>query len=59
MKPINRPKPTGRQLMQLGLSQSYASELANGHKLPSLRTAQMIEECLGYPANRWALREST
>lgn len=48
-------KPTNAQLVALGLSKSYASELVNGHKMPSLALAQRLEATLGYPANAWRL----
>ena len=46
-------KPTQKQLIELGLSQSYASELLNARKLPSLRVALKIQHALGYPVTEW------
>jgi hypothetical protein len=51
------PKPTQTRLKELGLSQAYASELAAGKKIPSWRTAKMIEEATGYPMASWKLGE--
>lgn len=42
-----------RKLRSLGLSKSYASELANGRRLPSLLLARRIETELGIPMNSW------
>jgi transcriptional regulator with XRE-family HTH domain len=50
-------KPTMHELRQLGISQSYASELAAGKKVPSLKLAQRIEHTTGYPAVLWALAD--
>ena len=52
-------KPTNKQLIALGLSRSYASELVNGHKLPSLAKAQQIEAATGYPVGAWRLAPQT
>ena len=46
-------RPTQKQLIELGLSQSYASELLAGKKLPSLRVALKIQARLGYPVTEW------
>lgn len=53
MKAKQVERPTQRQLRELGLSQSYASELLSGKKQPSLRTAMLIQTKLGYPVDRW------
>lgn len=55
MKAHSIEKPTNAQLVALGLSRSYASELVNGKKLPSWATASMIERELGFPMNAWHL----
>lgn len=52
-------KPTNKQLIALGLSRSYASELVNGLKLPSLMWARTIEGATGYPAGAWRLKSET
>lgn len=52
---IRMTKPTMRELMDLGVSQPYSSELAAGKKLPSLKLAQKVEDALGYPAGAWRL----
>lgn len=38
---------------QAGLSQSFVSELVNGHKSPSLDLAFQIEETTGIPPHFW------
>ena len=38
---------------KLGLSNSYASEIANGRRAPSLRLAVDIEQKLGIPPRHW------
>lgn len=53
MKAKEIVKPTQKQLCEIGLSQSYASELLNGKKLPSLRVATLIASKLGYPVTAW------
>lgn len=53
MKTQEIVKPTQKQLIELGLSQSYASELTNGRKMPSLRVALKIQHKLGYPVTAW------
>ena len=53
-----RPKPTYRELMDAGVRQGYAHELAHGKKTPSLKLAQELEMKLGYPAGAWRLGES-
>lgn len=59
MKSNAAAKPTNAQLIALGLSPSYASELVNGRKLPSLAKAQTIEAAYGYPAGAWRLTPTT
>lgn len=56
---IRTDKPTQAELIALGISQPYASELARGKKLPSLRVAQQVEGALGYPAGAWKLEQSS
>ena len=46
-------RPTQKQLIELGLSQSYASEILAGKKTPSLKLAKLIQDALGYPALEW------
>ncbi len=46
-------RPSNAQLIALGLSKSYASELVNGKKLPSLGTALKIQSAFGYPVTEW------
>jgi len=48
-------KPTNAQLVAMGLSKSYASELLAGKKLPSLHVALRIQAELGYPVTEWRL----
>jgi transcriptional regulator with XRE-family HTH domain len=42
-----------RQLVRIGLSPSYASELANGQRSPSLKLAAKIERELSIPVASW------
>lgn len=41
------------RLREKGVSLGYASDLANGRRLPSLPLAARIEEELGIPATAW------
>lgn len=45
-------------LRGMGLSKSYASELANGRRRPSLGLAARIETELNIPAATWASQNS-
>lgn len=48
------PKALSSALREkLNISTSYASELANGKRLPSLTLAVQIQEKLGIPASAW------
>lgn len=49
----NRPQLAVLLRDKLGLSVSYASELANGRRLPSLTLATRIEAEMGIPASTW------
>jgi transcriptional regulator with XRE-family HTH domain len=47
-------RPTAAELrLLLNISQPYASQLANGRRVPSLEKAQQIERLTGYPASAW------
>jgi plasmid maintenance system antidote protein VapI len=43
---------TGR-LLEMGLSNSFTSELVNNHKKPSLEVACRIQREIGIPAHDW------
>lgn len=48
--------PTQAELVSIGVSQSYASELLAGKKTPSLKLAVRIFQRLGFPVTAWPLR---
>lgn len=51
-------RPENRELAErlkgIGISESYASQLVNGRRTPSLRLALRIEQQLGIPASNWS-----
>lgn len=54
MAKAKRIEPTAKALREkLGLSRSYASELASGIRKPSLDLALRIEREMGVPASHW------
>ncbi len=55
--PFAEPKAlAGRLRDELKLSTGYASDLANGKRVPSLKVASEIEAKLGIPASAWIHR---
>lgn len=53
IKLIAEPKRFAAALRGLGISQSYASELVNRKREPSLKWAVKIEAVLGIPPRWW------
>ena len=51
-----KSKPTQAQLKAIGISQSFASEILRGKKLPSLTMAVRIQKELGYPVTSWEVK---
>jgi hypothetical protein len=47
--------PTQKQLIQAGMSQSFASQLLAGKKTPSMRMAHKIEKATGFPVHAWLM----
>jgi transcriptional regulator with XRE-family HTH domain len=48
------PPSLNARLIGIGISESYASLLANGHRRPSLSLALKIAAELGIPVEFWA-----
>lgn len=42
-----------RRLMEIGVSQAYASELSNGKRAPKLELAGRICDQIGIPVDAW------
>ena len=45
--------PTQKQLIEVGMSQSFASQILAGKKTPSMRMAHKIERATGFPVHGW------
>lgn len=55
--PFAEPRALAGQLRdKLKMSTGYASDLANGKRVPSLKLAATIEAQLGIPASAWMKR---
>jgi transcriptional regulator with XRE-family HTH domain len=50
---VDNPQDLAAKLQALGLSQPYASQLANRKRAPSLKLALIIEKRLGIPPRFW------
>jgi transcriptional regulator with XRE-family HTH domain len=55
MKHATHTPPTQKQLIQVGMSQSFASQLLAGKKMPSMTMAHRIEKATGFPVHAWLM----
>lgn len=53
MQSDSLPPSLNARLISIGVSESYASLLANGRRSPSLALALKIERELGIPVSQW------